>query len=212
MTYVSNVEFTGQPVSFLFGQPLLADALTIGVERASDVAARERLLDAAFGTERAQKTCERLREGRAPAPGLSLVARLGDEIVGTIRFWHIAAGGDHAALLLGPVAVDATHRSLGIGRKLIAEGLFRAVQQGHKAVLLVGDAPYYERFGFERALTRGLELPGPVDEARFLGLELDPGALAGARGLVRPTGGRAPRLAEPAVESVFLGEALRRAA
>ncbi|MDB5640731.1 MAG: putative N-acetyltransferase YhbS [Hyphomicrobiales bacterium] len=181
--------------------------LVIRDEAVVDVAARERLLDAAFGPARFAKTCERLREGRAPAQGLALAAYLGDELVGTIRFWHIQAGAGHAALLLGPVAVDARHRSLGIGRKLIAEGLFRAVQRGHKAVILVGDAAYYEPLGFSRAMTRGLALPGPVDEARFLGLELDPGALAGAEGLIVPTGPRAPRVA-PALQA----EPLRRAA
>ena len=67
-------------------------------------------------------------------------------------------------------------------------GLLRAKELGHRAVLLVGDAPYYERFGFFRAGAEGLELPGPVDLARFLGLELQPGALADASGLVRATG------------------------
>jgi predicted N-acetyltransferase YhbS len=167
--------------------------LVLRDETVTDVAAREQLLDAAFGPGRFGKTCERLREGRAPAQGLALVAHLGDELVGTIRFWHVQAGAAHAALLLGPVAVDSRHRSLGVGRKLIAEGLFRAVQRGHKAVILVGDAAYYNRLGFSRALTGGLSLPGPVDDARFLGLELDPGALAGAQGLVRPTGARAQR-------------------
>jgi predicted N-acetyltransferase YhbS len=76
----------------------------------------------------------------------------------------------------------------------MAEALFRAVVAGHAAVLLVGDAPYDEAFGFSRRATLGLALPGPVDEARFLGLELAPGALQGAKGLVRPTG----RLASPA--------------
>lgn len=166
--------------------------LVIREELVTDVAARERLLDAAFGPARAAKTCERLREGRAPAAGLALTAWFGEEFVGTIRFWHVQAS-DRAALLLGPVAVDQRFRSLGVGRKLIAEGLFRAMQRGHKAVILVGDAPYYNPLGFERALTRGLSLPGPVEEERFLGLELDPGALAGAQGLVRPTGARAAR-------------------
>jgi len=187
MTYVCMQDF----------QAAAELSLTIRDEGAIDVAARERLLDASFGPARFAKTCERLREGRAPAQGLALVAHLGDELVGTIRFWHVQAGAGHAALLLGPVAVDARHRSLGIGRKLIAEGLFRAVQRSHKAVILVGDAPYYEPLGFSRALTRGLSLPGPVEDERFLGLELDPGALDGAQGLVMPTGPRAPRVAQP---------------
>lgn len=182
-------------------------SLAIRDESATDIAARERLLDAAFGPARFAKTCERLREGRAPAQGLALVAMLGEELVGTIRFWHVQAGAGHAALLLGPVAVDARHRSLGIGRKLIAEGLFRAVQRGHKAVILVGDASYYNPLGFSRALTRGLSLPGPVEDERFLGLEFAAGALAGAEGLVMATGPRAPR-----APVHMQAEALRRAA
>ncbi len=181
-------------------------SLAIRDETFADIDARERLLDAAFGPARFAKTCERLREGRAPARRLALVACLGERLVGTIRFWHIQAG-DRPALLLGPVAVNAEFRSLGIGRKLIAEGLFRAVQQGHKAVILVGDAPYYNPLGFERALTRGLALPGPVEEERFLGLELATGALAGAQGRVIAAG--------PRISRVKISEntgALRRAA
>ena len=158
-------------------------------ERAGDVPARERLLDAAFGPARFLKTCERLRANRRAAESLSLVAEHGGELVGTVRLWHIEASGT-PALLLGPIAVAGHLRSAGIGRKLMAESLFRAVCRGHGAILLVGDAPYYERFGFSRSLTRKLVMPGPVEEERFLGLELQPGALAQARGLVCATGER----------------------
>jgi predicted N-acetyltransferase YhbS len=162
-------------------------------ERADDVAARERLLDAAFGGARFLKTCERLRANRRPAEGLSLTAEHDGALVGTIRLWHIDAGGV-PALLLGPVAVSDSLRSAGIGRRLIAESLFRAVCRGHRAVILVGDAPYYERFGFSRSLTRGLVMPGPVEDDRFLGLELEPSSLSGARGLVTASGARILRV------------------
>jgi predicted N-acetyltransferase YhbS len=156
-------------------------------EAPADLFAREALLDAAFGASRFRKTAERLRRGRLPARGLAFAAKDEGALVGTVRLWSIEAG-DVPALLLGPIAVAQTHRSRGIGRKLMAESLFRAYAAGYEAILLVGDAPYYEAFGFSRRLTLELALPGPVDEARFLGLELKPGALAGARGLVRPTG------------------------
>jgi len=152
-------------------------------EELRDVSAREDLLDAAFGLERHEKTCERLREGREPARGLSFVAEVDGEIVGTVRLWNVKAGACDA-LLLGPVAVSSSHRSLGIGARLIRAALNRSVAQGHKAVILVGDAPYYERFGFSAALVADLDLPGPVDRARFLGLELAEGAFSGAHGLV----------------------------
>jgi predicted N-acetyltransferase YhbS len=156
-------------------------------ERAADVDAREALLDAAFGPARFEKTCERLREGRMPALGLSFVATKGAALVGTLRLWRVEAG-DREALMLGPLAVAAECRSAGIGRALIEHGLQRAQKLGHESVILVGDAPYYGRFGFSRAHTLGLTLPGPVDENRFLGLELVPGALAGAKGRVVGTG------------------------
>jgi predicted N-acetyltransferase YhbS len=104
-----------------------------------------------------------------------------------LRLWHVDAGGA-AALMLGPLAIAKPYRSRGFGRRLMAEALFRAFIAGHGAVLLVGDAPYYGAFGFSRRHTRDLVLPGPVDEARFLGLELKSGALHDAKGLIKATG------------------------
>ena len=156
-------------------------------ERAGDVSARERLLDASFGFSRFEKTCERLREGRVAARGLALVAKDGEALVGTLRFWHVEAGGA-PALLLGPLAVAESHRDLGLGAALMRMGLDRAQALGHKAVILVGDEPYYSRFGFARAPMRGFDLPGWYDPARFLGLELAPGALAHATGMFVATG------------------------
>ena len=153
--------------------------------------AREALLDAALAN-RFAKTCERLREGRLPAEDLSFSAVGDGRLVGTVRLWHVSAGPGRRALLLGPLAVDEAHRSEGIGGQLMRHALARAALLGHRAVLLVGDAPYYQRFGFDAEPTRDLWLPGPVDRERFLGLELVPGALDGAAGLVNATGERAP--------------------
>lgn len=168
-------------------------AIAITDERASHAGARDTLLDQAFGPERVRKTSERLREGRLPAEGLALVALCGERLVGTIRLWQVALGPGRPGLLLGPVAVDAGLRSAGIGGRLIGEALGRAAARGHKAVILVGDEPYYRRFGFSPDGMDRLWLPGPVDRARFLGLALVPGALDGAHGLVGATGAPAPR-------------------
>ena len=162
---------------------LVTPSFRIRDERASDAVAREALLDLSFGPERFAKTCERLREGRHAAEGLSFVAVDGASIVGTVRLWHVEIGR-RAALMLGPLAVSATKRSAGIGGALVDHALRRARALGHESVILVGDAPYYGRWGFEAALTEGFVLPGPVDRARFLGLELVPGALAGAGGRI----------------------------
>jgi predicted N-acetyltransferase YhbS len=162
--------------------------MTIREETPPDISAREALLDACFGEERFRKTCERLREGRLPADHLSLVIDADGGVVGTVRLWHILAGPNRPALLLGPIAIEPALQGLGLGAKLMRVALNRAAVLGHGAILLVGDAPYYERFGFSGEMTEGLRLPGPYERERFLGIEIQAGALAGARGLVRATG------------------------
>ena len=173
--------------------------MTIREETPPEAPAREALLDACLGEGRFAKTCERLRQGRLPAEGLSLILDLGGRVVGTVRLWHITAGERRPALLLGPIAIDPSLQGLGLGAKLMRAALNRAAMLGHRAVLLVGDAPYYERFGFSTSLTGKLWLPGPYERERFLGLELQPAALAGARGLVRATGERIGTQAVPPV-------------
>ena len=168
-------------------------------ERASDVVAREALLDASFGDNRQLRTCQRLRDGQAPAEGLALSALSQGRLVGTVRLWHVSAGGV-PALVLGPLAVDPPFRKLGIGRALVQRALAAAKARGHGAVLLLGDVSYYARFGFSALKTGELRLPGPFEPDRLLGLELREGALNGAWGMVVPTGMAAwpqgkPRLA-----------------
>ncbi len=161
--------------------------VTIRDEHSHDFFAREALLDRAQGPSRHGKSSVRLRDGRLPAQGLALSAEVDGQIVGTVRLWHVDAGGT-PALLLGPLAVSPDHQGAGIGKRLVREALWRAALRGHEVVLLVGDAPYYARFGFSADLTRELDMPGEVDPARLLALELAPGALAGARGEVVATG------------------------
>src|SRR3984957_16627423 len=173
------------------------DALTpdaapfvIRAERDQDVVAREALLDACFGANRLTRTCQRLRDRHAPAEGLALsaVRQAGQaRLVGTLRLWHVSAGGV-AALVLGPLAVDPSCRKLGIGAALINQALAAAKRLGHGGVILLGDAPYYARFGFSAARTGELSLPGPFERERLLGLELREGALDGARGMIVPAG------------------------
>jgi predicted N-acetyltransferase YhbS len=162
--------------------------VTVRKERPAEAAAREALLDLAYGPARFTKASERLREGRRAE--LALVAAEGRRIVGTVRLWQVSAGPDRRALLLGPLAVAPDRRRRGIGSTLMHHALREAARLRHGAVLLVGDAPYYARFGFEASLTAGLDLPGPVDRARFLAFEIAPGALDGAEGMVVATGAR----------------------
>jgi predicted N-acetyltransferase YhbS len=173
-----------------------AAPFVIRAERASDVVAREALLDACFGANRHARTCQRLRDGRAPAEGLAFSAAQDGRLVGTLRLWHVSAGGTRA-LVLGPLAVDPSCRELGVGAALMADALAAAKARGHGAVILLGDAPYYARFGFSALKTSELSLPGPFERDRLLGLELRAGALDGAWGMIGSTGALAPKTAAP---------------
>ena len=219
-----------------------AAPFAIRAERACDVVAREALLDACFGEDRHMRSCQRLRDGRAPAEGLALSAvargavvpnskfallaagwertsnsirttadlmsacgdsfgnspdgacregvgncRNATRLVGTVRLWHVSAGGI-PALLLGPLAVNSAYRKLGVGAALMDHALAAARTRGHHAALLLGDAPYYARFGFSADKTGGLNLPGAFERERLLGLEFVCGALDGAWGTIVPTG------------------------
>jgi predicted N-acetyltransferase YhbS len=170
--------------------------VTIRQERTAEVAAREALLDLAYGPDRFGKPSQRLRAGRRPADGLSLVATEDGRIVGTVRLWPVSAGPAHPALLLGPLAVHPDCRRRGIGAALMRHALHEASRRGHRAVLLVGDELYYGRFGFSAERTGPLWLPGLDAPHRLLGRELSPGALEGAHGLIgKPA--RAPQTAAP---------------
>jgi predicted N-acetyltransferase YhbS len=167
--------------------------VTIRAEISADVTAREALLDRAFGRTRQRKTSQRFRDDRLPAEGLAFTASSkSGRVIGSLRMWNVIAGSAGPALLLGPLAVDGRYQRRGIGRELMTHALNMAKVLGHTSVLLVGDEPYYSRFGFTRTLVSDLHLPGPVERDRFLGVELAPGALDGAEGLVMASGALAP--------------------
>jgi predicted N-acetyltransferase YhbS len=167
---------------------------TIDAENAGDVVARENLLDRAMGANRRKKSSEKIRRGRVPAEGLALVARDRDgHVIGTVRLWNVEAGVNAEgtpinALLLGPLAVDASFEGKGIGSALMRAAMLEAKNRGHGAILLVGDAPYYERFGFFSGKAQHLVMPGPFERSRFLALELIEGWLDGAAGMIVPSG------------------------
>jgi predicted N-acetyltransferase YhbS len=163
--------------------------LTTRQERPVDEAAREALLDVAYGDERHGKPSAKLRKGRKPAAGLSLVAVEKGRIVGTVRLWQVEAGRGRPALLLGPLAVHPGQRRRGVGAALMQRALSIAAERGHGAVLLVGDAGYYGRFGFSTEKTGALRIKG-ADPARLLAVEIRYGALDGAHGAVIASGER----------------------
>ena len=160
-------------------------------EKPADIAAREHLLDAAFGPGRFAKSSERLREGRVPARGLAFAAFDGGDLVGTVRLWPVMAGNVTRCLLLGPLAVDERVRNRGVGAVLMWRALRAARARGYRAVLLVGDPAYYNRFGFAADHTATLRMPGPYDFDRLLACEFVPGVLRRAHGMIAPN--RPPR-------------------
>ena len=134
-----------------------------------------------------------------PAEGLAFSAvDATGKLVGTVRLWNIVAGSAGPALLLGPLAVDCKTQGQGIGAALINHAVTEAKRLGHVSVLLVGDAPYYSRFGFSTEFTSSLTMPGPVERQRFLGLELEPQALNGAEGLLTAAGRSLTRVKQAA--------------
>ncbi len=145
----------------------------------------EALYDLCFAPGREALSSYRLRDGIAPIGDLCLVARDSDDILGgAIRYWPVCIG-DMDAILLGPVAVHPTRQGEGLGGLLIEGSLDIARNLGWARVLLVGDAPYYGKFGFERL--QGVQMPPPTNPDRVLGRALQSDAWQGVSGNVAPS-------------------------
>lgn len=155
---------------------------TLSPESKDDWWEVEALYDLCFAPGREALSSYRLRDGVPPVASLSRVARDDQGMLGgAIRYWPVRVC-DQRVLLLGPVAVHPTAQGEGLGGALIRDSLDQATAEGWARVLLVGDAPYYKRFGFARL--DGVEMPPPTNPDRVLGLELAPGAWDGVRGRV----------------------------
>ena len=160
-------------------------SLIIRPEASADTDAIERLHERAFGPGRFARTAYRIREGAPHLLDLSFTALVGTLLVGSVRLTPVRAG-EQPGLMLGPLTVDPAFENRGIGAALIKRALDAAREAGHALVLLVGDEPYYARFGFTRVPRGQLVMPGPVDPARLLAAELVEGSLAKARGTILP--------------------------
>ncbi len=140
--------------------------------QAVDLPAIDSLLDSRFGPARRNRTAYRLRDGAFPDPALSFVARDGDFLIGSLQCWAIAlrpvAGALVPLTLLGPVVVASDHEGRGIASALMRAALAAADATAAPPLLLIGDEPFYGRFGFSAAGTAGWQLPGPVDRTRLL--------------------------------------------
>ena len=160
-------------------------SITILPETADDAAAIERLHERTFGPGRFAKSAYRLRERIGHRLDLSFTARIGTLLVGSLRLSPILIG-ERKALLLGPLTVEPPFRDRGVGQALIERALAQAKAHGHSLVVLVGDEPYYGKFGFKRIPKGRAVLPGPADPARLLVCELAANAFDGVSGPIRP--------------------------
>jgi predicted N-acetyltransferase YhbS len=159
-------------------------SLVLEPETPDDGEAILRLNERVFGPGRFARTAYRLRETTPADLSLSFVARVGTLLVGANAMTPISIGAT-PALLLGPLIVEPVFRSQGIGEALVTRSLDAAKAAGAKLAILVGDEPYYARMGFKRAPAGRIILPGPVDPARVLYCELQPGAFEGVSGKAR---------------------------
>lgn len=165
--------------------------LTLTQETLADATAIDRLHQRTFGPGRFARTAFRIREQAPHDLALSFTAYISSMMVGSVRLTPIAIGPT-PALLLGPLTVEPPFRSVGIGAQLMHVCLEAAAAAGHTLVLLVGDEPYYRRFGFKPTPEGMVTLPGPVDPARLLVAELTPGAFEGVSGCTRGNASPAP--------------------
>lgn len=150
----------------------------------ADQPAIDRINARTFGPGRYARSAFRLREEVPPDPTLSFVAYVGTLLVGANQMTPIRIGAK-PALLLGPLTVDPAFQKGGIGEALALRSLAAARESGHKLVLLVGDPPYYGRFGFTQVPDGQIVFVGPVDPVRLLYCELVAGAFADITGKVR---------------------------
>ena len=180
-----NLVFPARP---RYGQPMNdarpVQSWLVRPELPEDAAGVEALNGQAFGPGRFAKSAYRLREGVAPAAGLSFVAIEDGVLRGSVRFWPIRVGSDEA-LLLGPLAVETAQRGRGVGITLMQAEIEAARQGPWETMLLVGDEPYYAKVGFSRLPPGRVRFPGPVDPNRILGLSLKAGGLLNLSGQIR---------------------------
>jgi predicted N-acetyltransferase YhbS len=160
-------------------------AITILPETADDAQEIERLHERTFGPGRYAKSAYRLRERIGHQLELSFTARIGTLLVGSVRLSPIRVG-ESKALLLGPLTVEPPFRERGVGQALIERALAEARARSHRLVVLVGDEPYYGKFGFKPIPKGRAALPGPADPARLLVCELIGQAFDGVSGPIRP--------------------------
>jgi putative acetyltransferase len=160
--------------------------MRIRAETSRDIAAIRRVVEMAFGHKSEARLIEGLRQANALIT--SLVAVEEGQIVGHIAFSAVVIESLHAtanAVALAPLAVLPTYQRRGIGSELVRRGFEQNRRVGHRAVLVLGEPAFYQRFGFMKASLHGIRCPFDVPDEAFMAAELLPGGLAGHSGPVK---------------------------
>ena len=139
-----------------------------------------------YGPGRFARTAYRLREGGNQRSELCMSAWIGGALAGAVRFTHVKLGENCRAALLGPLNVAPEHTGANLGVRLIEAAADTAKELSLDALILVGDAPYYSKAGFNPLPYGRVTMPGPVDPARLLILELTPGIADNCKGMITP--------------------------
>jgi predicted N-acetyltransferase YhbS len=160
------------------------DLPVLAAERPEDAVAVNALIDAAFGPGRYAKAAERLRENNHLLADLSFTAHAGGVLAGTVRMWPIHVG-ERPVVFLGPIAVEPSWRSRGLGAALVRKACEATQAAGHDLILLVGDPPFFGPLGFSMVPAGQVLMPGAVDPKRLLAKALVPGADRGLEGIAR---------------------------
>lgn len=167
-----------------FAMPDIPDRFETRSARPADSAEISRLHARVFGPGRFARTAYRVREGTTAVSPYCRLASEGTQLVAAVRMTAVTVGGRASALLLGPLAVLESCANLGLGRRLVAESMADAAQDGKQLVVLVGDLSYYGRMGFVATEPGQMWFAGPFDPQRLLAAELEDGALKRYAGLI----------------------------
>nr|WP_256838275.1 N-acetyltransferase [Sphingopyxis sp. KK2] len=151
----------------------------------------ERLLDAAFGSDRFGRTAYRIRQGMDAVPALSFALIEDGVLAGTIQCWpvahHAADGTTTPLVMVGPVAVRPDVQRGGHGRTLMARMLEAAEIDADSGLMMIGDPEYYGRFfGFTADATGAWDLPGPYEKRRLLARAVNGHGLPTGAGMIGP--------------------------
>lgn len=150
----------------------------------ADLPQIERLHAETFGPGRFARTAYRIREGTSAVSPICLAAWQSDALVGAVQVTEVTIGAKPNSLLLGPLVIRPALKGQGIGLRLLNECVKRARSMSYRLIILVGDLDYYARAGFTQTEPGQFIMPGPVDPARLLAIELRQGALSSTSGLV----------------------------